>query len=200
MDQEFQNMSQGPQGSQAPQTPAPPVFPGTPSGSGGSSVGNFLDQKTKDTALWSAIGYGIRSIIVAIIGAIAFRMLVPAYVNVYGISVALGNTGVNVGAIINTIIWGVIMGAIAGIILAKFYLQIQKINQNVFGGWFNTLFKLLFYPSVVASVLSIFLAGGFGSVFGGRYFVYLIFSIAAELLGSYVYAKLMVKQVGQYYQ
>jgi hypothetical protein len=185
---------------------APSAVPPPPAGAANNSMGDFLDQKTKETMIWSMIGYGARGVIVAVAGAIALRMAMPSYFSVYGTPVYYG-PGFNIGSIIVTIIWSIIIGAIIGVVLAKLYSQIQQINRSFFGGWLNTLFKLLFYPVVIASLLATFLTGGFssffgsafGSTFGSYLFMYFLVIIVADLVGAFVYAKIMAIKVGQYY-
>lgn len=177
-----------------------------PAPSSGSSLvsADFLDKKTKDTVMWSVVGYFAKSVIVAIAGVITVNILVPSTVNVYGVPISVGRPGFNLN-IFNLVISSLIYGAIAGLILSKLYSKIQEINRRFFGGWFNTLYRLIFYPSIIGGVLALIFTGGisaslFGNTgYGGYFFMFFLVTIVAEIIGSFIYAKLMVNKVGQYY-
>ena len=94
-----------------------------------------------------------------------------------------------VGLLINSAIGG----AIGGLILAKLFKYIQAINTKFFRGWFNNLFRLYFWPMVVWAIIG----GWTGSTLfaPGIFIVMLVGNIA----GTYVYATIMEKKLGSYY-
>lgn len=167
--------------------PVPPFAPMPPA----NIATNFFDQKTKDIVTWSVIGYFAKSIIVTVGSAIVGSM----FYSQYGFNLNIGSM----------VISSIIYGAIFGIILAKFYGRVQEINRRYFGGWFNSLYRLIFYPSLIGGVIALLFAGGFSFSFfgntglGGYLFMSAVFSIVATIIGSFVYAKLMVSKVGKYF-
>ena len=58
---------------------------------------------------------------------------------------------------------------------------------------------MIFYPAVIVRVLGLIFAGGFSLLLGSGFFLYLLVVIAGDVLGAYIFAKLMVAKVGQYY-
>lgn len=185
-----------------PPSGAPPV---PQSGqSAGFASGGFLDKKTKDTVIWSAVGYFAKALIVSVVGAVVAYFFVPSTLDFYGVPLSVGRPSFHLN-IFSVAVSAIIYGAIAGVILAKFYDNIQKINRTFFGGWFNSLYRLIFYPAVISGVLGLIFAGGlsfsfFGTSRAGSYvFMSMVANIVATVAGSYFYAKLMVKKVGQYY-
>jgi hypothetical protein len=146
----------------APTASMPPQHPGmatsnaTPINS--PMAGEFFDQQTKDTVMWSVIGYLIRSVVVGFATAIGASLFFSS-VNVYGISVPVHQGfSFNFGSvIINSIVGGLIFG----IILAKYFNKVREVNRKYFSGWFKSLYALIFSPAIFAGVLGLLLAGGF---------------------------------------
>src|SRR3989344_8109153 len=67
-----------------------PTAPTAPTPPGSFSATSFLDAKTKETVIWSAVGYFCRELIIKLSLAI-FAMLFTSSVNVYGYRVGLGS-------------------------------------------------------------------------------------------------------------
>ena len=172
-------------GNTAPVPPAP-----TPA-IAGMATGTFFDQKTKEVVMWSVIGYFARSIISTIGGIIIAQMFYSRY-----------GYNFNIGSMV---ISSIIYGGIFGVILAKFYGKVQEINRRYFGGWFNSLYRLIFYPSLIGGILALLFAGGlsfslFGNTaLGGYLFMSTALSVIAAIIGSFIYAKIMVSKVGRYF-
>jgi len=183
--------------------PPAPMPANTLAATSSFSMSNFLDAKTKEIIIWSAVGYFCRELIIKLSLAIFAALFAPS-VGVYGYKLPVGLGGFHLN-FFSLIISSLIFGAIFGVVLAKLYPQIQKINQTYFKGWFNTLYKLIFYPSVIGGLLALIFAGGFSFTFfgtglGSYLFISAIISVVATIIGSYIYAKLMVSKVGKYYQ
>lgn len=177
--------------SQQPTSPNPSPMPETNK----PKVSFDFDPRTKLTVQWSAIWYGVGAIITN----------VAAQISYYFIGGIAGEIMRSFGGIFDTfsaemlikdVIWGVITGAIAGFILSKFYPQIQNINRKYLKNYLNTMFKLLFYPSLAGAVLGFLLSTTAAFATG---IMPLIIIFAGVVVSSYVYAKMLSKKVeGQY--
>lgn len=198
------NVPQNPNPSIVNPSVATPPTPATASVPAPASTAEFFDQKTKDTVIWSMVGYFARGLVGIIGSAIVYYMLVPSSINVGGIVVPLSRAGYNfniVGLIINSIIGG----AIAGLLLSKWYGGLLNISNKYLGGKLNNVFRWIFYPAVIGGVLSMLMAGSlsfsiFGTgTYGGYVFTSLIIGIVATVAGSYIYAKFMQVKIGHYY-
>ncbi|MBI2075334.1 MAG: hypothetical protein HYT82_01545 [Candidatus Harrisonbacteria bacterium] len=141
-----------------------------------------LDQKTKDTVVWSAVYNGVATAAESIISNIAFSALLG-----YRLSV--------VGGVANAAVNGAIIGAVVGYVLSQWYPKVLDINAKYLGNKFNTLFKILFYPYLIGAVLTLLSSIGLASVFGLAPLV----AAAGTVAARYAYAKLLTAKVGQYY-
>lgn len=141
-----------------------------------------LDQKVKDTVIWSAIYNAAATAVEGIINSVAFSGLIG-----YGIGASTGF----VSAAVN----GAIIGAIVGYVLAAWYPKVMEINKKYLGNKFNSLFKVLFYPYLIGAAISFLSALGFASIFG----IAPILAIAGTVATRYAYAKLLTAKVGHYY-
>lgn len=141
-----------------------------------------FDQKTKDTVVWSAVYNGAATAAETLITNIAFSALLG-----YRLSLA--------GGVVNAAVNGVIVGAIIGYVLAAWYPKVMEINAKYLGNKFNTLFKVLFYPYLIGAVLAFISSVGLASFVG---FAPLV-AAAGTVATRYLYAKLLVAKVGQYY-
>ncbi len=174
----------------------PPAAPAT----GGFNANSFFDKKTKDTVIWSAVGYLVSGLIVAVATSIAASVFLNR-ITFYGQSFYVGS-GFHLN-IFNTVVSSLIYGAIFGMVIAKFYPQLQRYSQQYFKGFFNSLYKIIFYPSLLGGVLGLIFSGVISSLFGAfavQFMIYMVIVIVASIVGSYIYAKLMVSKVGQYYR
>lgn len=146
-----------------------------------------LDQKAKDSIQWMAI-YG---------GVAAAAEVVITFIGMSLMGYGLVGFGMPVGQIINQLIWGAIMGAIFGFVLAKYYASIMDFNRKYLANFFGSLFKLLFYPYIISGALSIF--AGAGAIAVGLGIGPLV-AFVGIIAVRYVYAKMVVAKLGQYYQ
>lgn len=154
-----------------------------------------LDSRTLASLKWSAVANAVSAAIGSVFNYASLFFiggLAGKFLGVFGGAVQ----NFNFEELIGDAIWGAIYGAVAGFLISKFYTQIQELNRNKLKGRLNTFFKLLFYPSVVVSVLAFFMTSVVSFAFGLLPFA-IIF--AGAILGSYAYAKIMVKYVGQMY-
>ena len=101
------------------------------------------------------------------------------------------------GQVANQLIWGAITGAIFGWVLSKYYGSIMDFNRKYLGNFFGSLFKLLFYPYLIAGALSLFVGAGAAAMGFG---VGPLAAFAGVFVIRYVYAKMVVTKLGQYYQ
>ncbi len=185
-----------------PQTPAaPPVVPPPgqqPPTAGGPSLPKIsvdLDPRTIATMKWSAVWNGVGGAIVSVFGYLSFYFIGGLAGDILR---TFGGVTQNfpVGELIKDVLWGAVYGAVFGFLISKFYTQIQQWNRQYLKGWLNTFFKLLFYPSLVGSLLAFLMTSAAGFGIG---FMPLIVILAGVLLKSFVYAKMMTKYVGQLY-
>lgn len=149
-----------------------------------------LDQKTKDSIKWMAIYGGLASAAEGLANYFATSFFAP-----FGELVGVG--GLPVNQIINSLISGAISGAIFGFVLSRYYAQIMEFNRKYLGNFFGSLFRLLFYPSVIAGLFGL-LGGGLAAAVGAGIFILVAFG--ATLVIRYFYAKMVVAKLGQYYQ
>lgn len=161
-----------------------------------------FDEKTISTMKFSAIWNAVAAAITSIASSLAvyyFARNLYSSLGVYGNEFmgAYAPQLINFGNLISSIIWGAVWGAIVGYIIAKFYPLFMDWQKKITGDRLNTLFKLLFWPYVVLALLSLLIAGGFSYMYGG--FTGAIIVIIGDLIGGYIYAKMMAKNVGKYY-
>lgn len=173
-----------PPGAPPPPPSAGPQFPKIPLD---------LDPRTLATLKWSAIWNAVASAIVSVAAYISISFIGGFEGEILR---AFGGSIVKqfpVGELIQSAIWGAVYGAIFGFFISKFYTQIQQWNHQYLKGWLNTFFKLLFYPSLVLSLLFFLL----GSVI--RFDTAFLINLAGFVVGSFVYAKMMTQSVGSLY-
>gem|GEM_PF-6435260 len=185
-----------PAASPPPPPPPPPSSPPpVPSGPSMPKIPLDLDPRTMATIKWSAIWNGVGGAIKAVAGYLSFFFiggLAGDLIRTFG-----GVTNnFPVGKLIQNVLWGAIYGAVFGFLISKFYPQIQQWNRQYLKGWLNTFFKLLFYPSLVGSVLAYFMMSVSGFGIG---FMPLLVILAGMLVSSFLYAKMMTKYVGPLY-
>ena len=162
-----------------------------------------FDEKTKNTIKYSAIWNAVAMAITSIASSLAVYYFASDIYNrmgIYGNAFARAYAPqlINFGSLISSIIWGAIWGAVAGYIIAKFYPVLMDWQKKITGNRLNTLFKLLFWPYMVVALIYLLTAGGFSYIYGG--FTGSIIVIIGDLVAGFVYAKMMEKNVGKYYQ
>jgi len=157
-----------------------------------------MEIKTKDIILWSIIGLFFRNLIIEIARVAMGYAFVPLYLLVNDTQIPAGRPEISLWSfhIPGLIIFSLIDGLILGLILVKVYPQIQKINQKVFKGWFNSIFRLIFYPIVIWGILVLFVTGAAYGVVLDQFSLVTIF---AQILGTYVFARLMDRKLSKYH-
>lgn len=180
-----------------PQSSPPPAAPQPPPATGPSlpKIPVDLDPRTIATMKWSAVWNAVGGAIVSVAGYLSFYFIGGLAGDILR---TFGGVTQNfpIGELIKDILWGAVYGAIFGFLISKFYTQIQQWNRQYLKGWLNTFFKLLFYPSLVGSLLAFLMTSAAGFGIG---FMPLIVILAGVLLKGFVYAKMMTKYVGQLY-
>jgi len=162
-----------------------------------------FDEKTIATMKWSAIWNVVDVAILSMVALLSAYFLAASVAVQFGaFGDLIGNTMmktsfINIGSLISDIIWGAIGGAIGGFVLAKFYSPIMNFQARYLGNKLNTLFKLLFWPrvvgTVVGSLIGMWMLFGLGALGMIVYF-------AGALAAHFIYAKMMEKSVGKYYR
>lgn len=171
-----------------PSSPPPPQLPKIPLD---------LDPRTFATMKWSAIWNAVGSIIESFAGFIAANFFIGGFVGkITGLFGASMVRNFPFGSAIKQAVWGAVYGAVFGFLISKFYPKIQQWNRQYLKGRLNTFFKLLFYPSLIGSIIAFFLTSVAGFAVG---FMFLIVILIGFVLSSYVYAKMMTKYVGPLY-
>lgn len=150
-----------------------------------------LDARAKETIKWSIVFNVIARAVDYVISYLGWSMAG----GMFGRFARIANI-FPVRDLISELIYAAIWGAVGGFILSKFWAQILDLNKNYLKNRLNTLFKILFYPTVVASLIVFLLGAGLSFAFGIMPF---LFSILGMLLSRYIYAKGMVSKIeGQY--
>lgn len=163
---------------------------------------NFnLNPRDKETIKWSAIWNAAAGAIVYaanyasgyFIGGLGGEMMKlgralgsPSYYNTF-----------SVGDFIVAAFWGAVWGAIGGFILSRFYDTFKQWNVTYLKGKLNTLFKLLFYPTIVGALIGLFFGGIFSFAIG---IMPILIVVIGEIVARFLYAKMLVKNVGNLYQ
>ncbi len=155
-----------------------------------------LDQKAKESMQWFAIYGAVAAAAETLVSKLAASWFMSS-VNIGGYNIALGQT-FSFGGIVNSAVWGAVSGAIFGWVLSKYYSQIIGFTSKYLGKYMDNLFKLLFYPYVVAFLLSA-LGAGATTLFAGSAGLALLVSFAGTLAIRYFFAKMLVAKIGQYY-
>ncbi len=156
-----------------------------------------LDQKAKDSIQWMAIFGAAASAAETIITYFA-NMYFTTYGNLaqqFGQIVGVGGFPVN--SVVSSAVWGAVMGAIFGFVLSKYYQSIMEFNRNYLKNFFGSLFKLLFYPYIIAGAFTIL--GGLGALAAGAG-IGILLTFVGIIVVRYFYAKMVVAKLGAYYQ
>jgi hypothetical protein len=161
-----------------------------------------FDEKTTNTIKYSAIWNAVAMAITTIASSFAvyyFARSIYSDLGIYGnaFAGAYAPQLINFGSLVTGIFWGAVWGAVGGYLLAKFYPVLMGWQKKFLADKLNTLFKLLFWPYVIGALISLFAAGGFGYM-GGSTGMMIV--IIGDLIAGFVYAKMMAKNVGKYYQ
>lgn len=151
-----------------------------------------LDEKTKQTVLWSAILYAAQRVVQGVISWIGFRYFAGGLVGRLG---GFGGYALPLGSLVNGLIWGAVQGAIFGFVLAKYWGWFQNLNRKTIKA--TNYFKFLFIFNVVISVVLTLLLS-FTAFFVGA--LPLVINLIGLILGAYIYAQGMSKKVGHLYQ
>jgi hypothetical protein len=167
-----------------------------------------FDEKTIATIKASAIWNTVATIIMSVAGMLASYFFIRnLYNNIAGqYSQYLGSymnqitqpQMINITVLISDIIYGAIGGAIAGWVIAKFYPVFVGWQKKYLGNKLNSFFKILFWPYLVGFAISLVITGALSIMYAG--FTAFIIIIIADLVGMYLYAKMMDKAVGKYYK
>ncbi len=157
-----------------------------------------LDERTKQTMIWSGVFYALASGIQDIATQLSYRF----YGGVYGELAQFSRMyGMHIKTfsfehLISAIIWGLVGGVIFGFILSKFYTKIQEINKTYLKSKLNTMFKLLFYPTVVGAILYLLIGGAMSFSIG---FMPILVVFVGIVLGNFLYAKLLSTKIEKDY-
>jgi len=162
-----------------------------------------MDEKTiatiKASAIWNTVAALIMSVASMLASYYFIRNLYGNMMSQYGsyLGQYYSPQLINIGALISAAISGAIGGAIAGWVIAKFYPIFVGWQKKYLGGKLNSFFKILFWPYLVGFVISLVLTGALSVLYSG--FTVLIIVAVADLASIYIYAKMMDKAVGKYY-
>ena len=184
-----------------------PVFSGPPSPTvqvqpGPKSDLTAFDEKTIATIKWGAVWNVVDAVIISVVASLAAYFWVASIASQFGafgglIGGAMAKSSfINIGGLINDVVWGAVGGAIGGFVLAKFYSPVMDFQARYLGNKLNTLFKLLFWPRLVGTVVGSLI--GMGMLFGLGVIGMVVYLVGA-LVAHFIYAKMMDKSVGQYY-
>ncbi len=159
-----------------------------------------MDSKMKDTLQWSIIYTAVVSAVAGLLTQASFYYMNPAggllrqYGSYMGMGGGVGVMGM-VSAAVSGLIGGAISGLILGFILAYWYPQIMNLQRKYLKDYLDSLFKLLFYPYVVFSLLGFLMRIGSPMGFSLASLVTLVASIAV----CYVYSKMLAKKLAKWY-
>lgn len=182
-------------------TPTPPPAPSPAPPPAHPSFNFDLNQRDKETMKWSAIWNAAAATVVYVanyaggffIGGLSGEMIklgralgTPDYYSRFDIS-----------AFIVAAFWGAVWGAVGGFILSRFYDTFKQWNIRYLKGKLNTLFKLLFYPTLVGALIGLLIGGMFSFAIG---IMPILILVAGEVAARFLYAKMMAKNVGNLYQ
>ena len=165
-----------------------------------------FDEKTIATMKAGAIWNAVSSVITSVAGSVSSYYFVSslynnigpygAYVNSY-IGQVYTPQLINIEGLITAIIWGIIAGAISGWVIAKYYNVFVRWQQRLTGNRLNSFFKILFWPYLAGFILALILTGALSLAFSG--FLALIITFVADIIAVFIYAKMMDRAVGKYY-
>lgn len=176
---------------ETPQAPAPPPTP---------TVASQLDIKTVTTIKWSAIWFAVSSAIRSFAVYISLFFvggLAGELISINGFFDGFFSNFI-LKSLISAIIWGAVIGAAYGFFIAKMYPQLQEWNKQYLKGKINTMFKLLFYVPLAASLVQFLFMGGIETIrFLG--IVPFLVIIGGIILGSFIYAKMLNGKISSMY-
>lgn len=174
----------------------PPVGTAAAAPSTKPTISFDFDSRTKTTMQWSAIWYGVSAIIQNVAGQLSIFFMGGIAGEFFRSFGGFFNT-FSFPMLLNKVIWGVITGAVAGFVISKFYPQIQDLNRKYLKSKLNTLFKLLFYPSLIGAALGFLISSSVAFITG---FMPLIIVAAGIIVGRYIYAKMLTRKIEGLYQ
>ena len=168
-----------------------------------------MDDKTiatiKASVIWNTVATIIMSVATMVASYFFIRslynntMMAPygSYVGAYLGQISAPHL-INIGALINSVILGIVGGAVSGWVIAKFYPVFVGWQRKYTGNKLNSFFKILFWPYLIGFAISLVLTGALSLIYTG--FLILIITAVADVIAIYIYAKMMDKTVGRYYQ
>lgn len=144
-----------------------------------------LDPRASETLKWSAISNVLGNLVEALL--VYMGMQVFEY----------GSVGsVTFGLFVWNAVWAAIFGAVIGFLISKFYGQLQKWNRQFLQGHLKNFFALMFYPSLVISLVGFL---GFNAYPFYSWVMEFVVGLAGIFLRSYLYAYIMARKVGTLY-
>jgi putative effector of murein hydrolase LrgA (UPF0299 family) len=159
-----------------------------------------MDPKMKETLKWSIIYTALASAVTGLAASVSFYFTSTGNVLRQWGALAGIDRGFGVGSAISTaisdLIGGAIGGLILGLVLVYFYPQIKNFQRQYLKDYLDSLYKLLFYPALVAAVISFLMR--LTSPFG--FSLASLISLVAPIVVYYVYAKMMASKLSKYYQ
>ncbi len=179
-----------------------PASPATDPAKDGQSDLFTFDQKTIETIKWGAIWNVVAGVITSLVASVSAYFFVRSAISGLGVfGTMMGNammqsSFINIGGLIQDVIYGAVFGAIGGFVLAKFYEPIMGFQAKILANKLNTLFKLLFWPRVIGAIIGTLLGLGAVAFLG---LAGLAINLAGSVVAYFIYAKMMEKNVGQYY-
>ncbi|MBI2121662.1 MAG: hypothetical protein HYT98_00925 [Candidatus Sungbacteria bacterium] len=161
-----------------------------------------MDERTKNTIYWSAIGSAVYGVIIGIATFVSVRFFTIPGGGAIDDLIAFGikSNYFGLGNFIYNIVLSVIGGAIGGVIFSMFFDFWLKLARILFGWAFNitNIFQLCFYPSLAIWIIFGILGGLSGlGVFGG--IVFWLINAIGGIVGIYAFALIMQQGVGKYY-
>ncbi len=154
-----------------------------------------LDERTKKTMIWSAVWYAVALGIENVVQQMSYYFVggtAGYFYRAYGGALDYFHAG----SLFNDLLWGAVIGAVVGFVLSKFYSHIQDIVKKHLKGKLDTMFKLLFYPSLVGAAFALFFGGMFAFAVGA---MFVLINIGGSVLGAFVYAKMLSGKIEKDY-
>lgn len=166
-----------------------------------------FDEKTiatmKNSAIWSAVAALIMYVASSFASYFFVKNLYNSMMSPYGqylggyLDQMYKPQIINIGLLISNILWGVIGGAIAGWVIAKFYPVFVEWQKKYLANKLNSFFKILFWLYLVGTALFLILSGSLSTIYSGP-MVFIVIAVA-DIIAILLYAKMMDKSVGKYY-
>ncbi|MEK7524470.1 MAG: hypothetical protein AAB588_05595 [Patescibacteria group bacterium] len=156
-----------------------------------------LDPRASETLKWSAIGNVLGNLVEAILVYIGAQIFVSELANdLSGFDEYGPLSNIPFGLFVRNAVWAAVFGAVIGFLISKFYGQLQKWNRQFLQGRLKNFFALMFYPSLVISLIGFLGFNAYPFYFGVMAFVV---GLAGIFLRSYLYAYIMTRKVGTLY-